>query len=459
MSWLTQAGQRVRAGRAVAEHPGGSGVGTTESLTTESLASGLPAESPHAAPGRVLMVDTAPTLDEGIPHGVRLAAAWAWRIILFVVAVYLLMRLIGTLRVVVIPVVVALLLAALFEPVAGALRRVGVHRSLASALVLVGGLVVVIGGLGVIISTFVAQIDVLSAQVVKALAQIRSWFTAGPLHLSQAELNNVLDKAQQQLVMNQETLTSRALSTAGTVTELVTGFFIVLFTLFFFLRDGQQIWRFLCDLLPRAARGPMTEAGHSSWRTLVSYVRATVLVAFVDAVGIGVGIAVLKVPLALPLAALVFLASFVPVIGATVSGTVAILVALVANGPITALIVLGIVIAVQQLEGHVLQPLIMGRAVALHPLAVILTITTGVVTAGIVGGLVAVPLLAVLNTGIRYLAAHPTGEPAPGDVPPGTDPAIGPADAAEDAAESADDQTDAGAEDSESDRRGASPLG
>ena len=144
------------------------------------------------------------------------------------------------------------------------------------------------------------------------------------------------------------------------------------------------------------------------------------LVAFVDAAGIGIGLAILRVPLALPLAALVFLGSFIPVIGATLSGAVAVLVTLVTQGPIRALIILGVVIAVQQLEGHVLQPLIMGRAVALHPLAVILAITTGVVVAGIIGGLVAVPLLAVLNTAIRYLASHPTGEPTPDREPPGT---------------------------------------
>ena len=150
-------------------------------------------------------------------------------------------------------------------------------------------------------------------------------------------------------------------------------------------------------MLPRGARVPTARAGHYSWHTLVSYVRATVLVAFVDAVGIGIGLAVLRVPLALPLAALVFLGAFIPVIGATLTGVVAVLVALVTQGPVTALIVLAVVIAVQQLEGHVLQPLIMGRAVALHPLAVILAIATGVVVAGIVGGLVAVPLLAVLE--------------------------------------------------------------
>jgi predicted PurR-regulated permease PerM len=191
---------------------------------------------------------------------------------------------------------------------------------------------------------------------------------------------------------------------------------------------------------------PAARAGHYSWHTLVAYVHATVLVAFVDAIGIGAGLFFLRVPLALPLAALVFLGAFIPGVGATLTGAVAVLVALVTVGPVKALIALGVVIAVQQLEGHVLQPLIMGRAVALHPLAVILSIASGVVLAGIVGGLVAVPILAVLNTAIRYLFAHPTGEPTPDREPPGTRPADADGDTVADAHAAADAAADAAAE-------------
>jgi predicted PurR-regulated permease PerM len=198
---------------------------------------------------------------------------------------------------------------------------------------------------------------------------------------------------------------------------------LVMFILFFFLRDGKRIWDWIVGLAPRRARSPIRGAAERAWWTLGGYVRATVLVAFVDAIGIGTGVAILRVPLALPLAALVFLGAFIPVVGATVTGAVAVLVALVTVGPVKALIALGIVIAVQQLEGHVLQPLIMGRAVALHPLAVILSIASGVVIAGIIGGLVAVPILAVLNTAIRYLYQHPEGTPTADREPPGTEPA------------------------------------
>jgi predicted PurR-regulated permease PerM len=180
----------------------------------------------------------------------------------------------------------------------------------------------------------------------------------------------------------------------------------VLFTTFFFLRDGRRIWQFLVGLLPSIAREPLGAAGEASWSTLVSYVRATILVAFIDAVGIGLALAGLRVQLAFPLAALVFLGAFIPIVGATVSGAVAVLVALVTKDWVTALLVLAAVVLVQQLEGHILQPLIMGRAVAIHPLAVILAIATGLLLAGIMGALIAVPLVAILNTAIRRLVSH-----------------------------------------------------
>jgi predicted PurR-regulated permease PerM len=369
----------------------------------------------------VVVVEQPRDSDDVLPRGVRTAGAWAWRFILFVGAGYLLLRIISLLHVVIIPVVVAVLLAALFQPASAALVKRGMKRSLAAGLVLVAALLLVFGGLGLIIRTIIGQFDTLSTQVTEGIDEVQAWLSRGPLQISDAQLSQYVERAQAAVTENQGALTSGALGAATTVGEVFTGFFLALFTLFFFLRDGGQIWSFLCRLLPRDARVPTARAGHYSWHTLVSYVHATVLVAFVDAVGIGIGLFALGVPLALPLAALVFLGAFIPVVGATLTGTVAVLVALVANGPVSALIVLAIVIAVQQLEGHVLQPLIMGRAVALHPLAVILAIAAGIVVAGIVGGLIAVPLLAVLNTAIRYLVRHPSGEPTPDREPPGTE--------------------------------------
>ncbi len=187
-----------------------------------------------------------------------------------------------------------------------------------------------------------------------------------------------------------------------------------MFVTFFFLRDGDRLWCFVTRILPHNARRPVADAGRAAWLTLVAYVRATVVVAFIDAVGIGLALVVLRVQFALPLAALVFVSAFIPIVGALLSGTVAVLVALVDRGPLIALLVLVAVIVVQQVESHVLQPLIMGRAVSIHPLAVIVAIATGVVLAGIVGALVAVPIVAVLNTAIRHISNR--SEPPPDSV-------------------------------------------
>ncbi len=357
-----------------------------------------------------------------LPHGLRLAAGWSWRMLVIVAAAAVVLWLVARLSLVVIPLAIALLLAALLTPTAGWLRRrAHFPRTLASATVLVGGLIVVAGTLTLVITQFVRGFPALAAKSTDGIRQIQAWLKNGPLHLSNQQLGGAADATQNWLDTHRDTLTSGALSTAGTAVEMALSAFLVLFATFFFLRDGGRIWRFLVGLLPAPAREPMARAGEQSWLTLVAYVKATVVVAFIDAAGIGLALLILRVPFALPLAALVFLSSFIPIIGATLSGVVAVLVALVTRGPLVALVALIAVVLVQQLEGHVLQPLIMGRAVAIHPLAVIVAIATGVVLAGIIGALVAVPIVAVLNTGIRHLV-YRRAEPPPDSVIVSADP-------------------------------------
>lgn len=351
---------------------------------------------------------------QDVPYPLRIAAAWSWRLLALVLAGAVLLYVVGKLHQVFVPVSIALLLSALLAPLVGWLRlRARLHRSLATAIAMITGLAVVAGVLTLVIEEFMSSWSQLSVQAQGGLQQIRNWLKGGPLHLSDKQLDSALGAAQQWLTDHRGTLTTGALSTATTAFEVIASIFLVLFTTFFFLRDGRRIWQFLVGLLPTAAREPLGRAGEQSWLTLVAYVRATVLVAFIDAVGIGIGLVILRVDVAFALAALVFLGAFIPIVGATLSGTVAVLVALVTRGPVVALLVIAVVIGVQQLEGHVLQPLIMGRAVSVHPLAVIIAIATGVVLAGIVGALVAVPILAVLNTGIRHLAAWQRHRPQP----------------------------------------------
>jgi predicted PurR-regulated permease PerM len=342
--------------------------------------------------------------DAEVPHSLRISAAWSWRLIVVGVVGWALLRFIGIISVVVVPLAIALLLSALLAPAVGVLFRLKVPRSLATFLVLICGIGVIAGTLTLVINQFVDGLPELTSKTTQGVRQIQEWAKTGPLHLSDNQLNNAIDNGQNWINSNTASLTSTGLSTAATLAELLTGTLLVFFSTFFFLRDGRKIWRFIVRLFPVNARWSLADAGDASWATLGSYVRATVLVAFIDAVGIGLALVILKVPFPFPLAALVFLGAFIPIVGASVSGAVAVLVALVDQGWVVSLIVLGAVILVQQVEGHVLQPLIMGRAVAIHPLVVIVGIASGVVLAGIIGALVAVPLIAVLNTGVRRLA-------------------------------------------------------
>jgi predicted PurR-regulated permease PerM len=279
----------------------------------------------------------------------------------------------------------------------------------------VGGVAAVVGTLTAVVNQFIDGVPELAKSTTAGLLQIQDWLKNGPMHLSDDQLDQALEAGVEWLNDNTSSLTSTTISTATALFEALTGIFLVLFSMFFFLRDGGRIWRFLVRLLPTAAQTSVADAGRASWGTLVAYVRATVLVAFIDALGIGLALVLLHVPLAFPLAALVFLGAFVPIVGATLSGAVAVLIALVDEngGLVKALLVLAAVVAVQQLEGHVLQPLIMGRAVAIHPLAVIVAIAAGVVLAGVVGAVVAVPLIAVVNTGVRRLASGQRRGPSP----------------------------------------------
>ncbi len=380
---------------------------------TDEVAPAAP-EQPAPPPAVV----SAPSLmsrdDEDVPHALRIAAAWSWRLLMIAAAAVVSLWVIGKLHRVVIPVAISLLLAALLAPAVGFLRdRLRLHRSLATALVMIGGLAVIAGVLTLVITQFVNSWGELSAKSQTGILKIQDWLKRGPFHLSDKQLNSALDAVQNWLKSHQATLTTGAVSTATTTLDVLASIFLIFFTTFFFLRDGKTIWRFLVRLLPTAGREPLGSAGEQSWHTLVAYVRATVLVAFIDALGIGIGLFALRIDLAFPLATLIFLGAFIPIVGATLSGSIAVLVALVTHGPVSALAVVAVVIGVQQLEGHVLQPVIMGRAVAIHPLAVIVAIATGVVLAGIIGALVAVPIVAVLNTGVRHLAARRANEPEP----------------------------------------------
>jgi predicted PurR-regulated permease PerM len=338
-----------------------------------------------------------------VPKGLRVSAAIGWRLLVVVAALLVVGYIASYLASVVVPVAIALLLSALLAPLVRLLGEQGVPRGLATAIVLIGGLLVLGSVLTFVIVTFVRGVPELGAQLNTSINSVVGWLTTGPLHLSTSQLSDLQNQVLELVNANQATITASALTTATTIGQTATEALLVVFTLIFFLHGGGSIWQFLLSGVPSRVRPRVDVAGRRGLAALVSYVRATAAVAVVDAVAIGIGLGVMHIPLAVPLAALVFLGAFIPIIGAVVAGSVAVLIALVAQGPIQALIVLAIIIAVMQLEGHVLQPLLLGRAVKLHPLSVVLAIAVGLLVAGIAGALLAVPLLAVLNSGIRSL--------------------------------------------------------
>jgi predicted PurR-regulated permease PerM len=333
------------------------------------------------------------------------ASAWAWRLILLGALIYLLLRLLGHFEVLVVPFLVAVLLVALTRPVTDFLAN-AIPRKVA-ALVTVLLVLGIVAGLATLVGQQVASgFPDLEKQASDGLGEVQDWLATGPFHITTDRLGDYVGDLQRSLSAHSGTLLSGALTAAGTLTDVLAGIFIVLFSTYFMLAQGSEIWSWLLRVLPDSAQEPLDVAARRGWVTLTSYVRATVLVAAVDAIGVAVGATILRVPLAVPLGVLVFLGAFVPIVGAFVSGIAAVLVALVSHGPVTALIMLGVVIGVQQLEAHVLQPFLLGRAVSVHPLAVILGIAAGVLVAGIVGALFAVPFIAVTNTVASSLAGR-----------------------------------------------------
>jgi predicted PurR-regulated permease PerM len=361
--------------------------------------------------------------EAGVPNGLRTAAAYSWRFIVVIAGFYVLLYAAAYVAVVVVPVIVALLLAAMLQPGAAGLVHRGWPRSLAAFTMLVVGLGVVAGIITLVIERFSAGFSDLAEQVSEGIGQVQT-FVVRTFPITRGQLEDAVGQLQQTLVDNQDSIASGALTTAATVGEVITGFFLALFTLFFFLKDGRSIWLWMVGLFPRDSRAYIDEAARRAWRTLVSYVRATAAVALIDAIGIGVGLAVLGVPLVIPLAALVFLGAFIPILGSFLAGSVAVLVALVSKGPITALIALAVVVLVMQVEGHILQPLLLGRAVRVHPLAVVLSIAAGLLIAGIFGALIAVPIVACANVAGTYLSRRHDGPRPPEPRPDRARPAV-----------------------------------
>ncbi|MFF5445265.1 AI-2E family transporter [Streptomyces sp. NPDC012888] len=346
-----------------------------------------------------------------VPWGVRVAAEVSWRLLLMAGMLWVLMKVISEVRLVVLAFAAALLVTALLQPFVVRLRRAGLPRGLATAVTAVLGFVV-IGLVGwFVVWQVMENLDDLSDRVRDGINELKAWALDSPFHVTEKQINDIADNLTDTIGTNTEEITSAGLQGVTVMVEVLTGILLAMFSTLFLLYDGKRIWGWVLGLVPAVARQGVAGAGPRAWRTLTAYVRGTVIVALIDAVFIGLGIWILDVPLAVPLAVFIFLFAFIPLVGAVVSGALAVVVALVTEGVFAALMVLLVVLAVQQIEGHVLQPFILGRAVRVHPLAVVLSVAAGGMVAGIGGAVVAVPLVAVTNTVVGYLRVY-SGERA-----------------------------------------------
>ncbi len=340
--------------------------------------------------------------DEAVPRGLAVASAIIIRLVIVLGGLWLLALAVTKMLVVVLPVVVALLLATLFAPPARALERRGWHPAIAALATVGSGLIAVIATLSLIIPSFVAELGNLAATVEQGIRQLGASLARSPLGLTVEQINASIDRAVRDVGGSGGQVAEGVITGALLATQWVTAALLAVFLTFFFVKDGVAMWAWMTSLAGSRRRQVFHDLGVRSWRVLTAYVHGVALVATVDAVLIGIVLVLLGVPLALPLIVLTFIAAFFPIVGALVAGAAAVLVALVSNGAATALIVLAAIIFIQQLEGNVLYPVVVGRQLNLHPVAMLLALAIGAVVAGVAGAFLAVPVAAVIGASLKY---------------------------------------------------------
>lgn len=355
-----------------------------------------------------------------VPDLLRSAAGWAWRLLVLAAAAYFLGKLLKKLELAVVPLLTALLLTALLQPVNSRLRKARLDRGWAAVLTVLLA-VTVLGGVGVFVANRAAAgYPELVNEINNLVVKTQDWLVSGPLHLDRGSVTHVGSRIVDYLRGRQGQLVSGAVSVGRVALDIVTALVLTIFLTIFLLYDGRNIFRWLTGAFPTHARERVDEVGERMWDTVAGYVSGTFLVAVFHGVVMGVTLAVVGVPLVAPLAVLIFLGGFVPLIGAVVFGGLAVLVTLVAKGATAGIVVLVVLLLENQVEGHVLQPFVVGRHVSLHPMAIALTLACGALLAGLPGAIFGVPLVAALNAAAKSLRA-PSTEPASA---PGPSPAL-----------------------------------
>ena len=338
-----------------------------------------------------------------VPRALQRAAAWSWRLLVIGLLIYVAFRVASALSLVVLPCIAALLLTALLQPLTARLRRAGMPSLAATWCTMLVAAAVLTGIITLVANRVSVDYPSLLAESKHTVKQVESWLAGPPFRIKSANVQNALNNIPRFLSQHKALVEGTVLTGGRIAAEFMAGLVLMLFVTFFLLKDGDRIWKWLISELSPPAAGRANRAGRAAWHAVVYYMRGTVAVAAIHAVVIGCALWIMGVPLVIPLAVLIFLAAFVPLVGLLAAGALAIVVTLASKGWVDAVILLGILVVEDQLEGHLLQPQVVGRAVRLHPLAIILALAVGTVVAGIPGAVVAVPIVAVITRAVPEL--------------------------------------------------------
>lgn len=374
-----------------------------------------PAQAPP--PSTPPLSDTRHNAVESVTWPVRVGAAWAWRLVLLGATIYLIIRELNRVGLVVFPFIIALFLTAILHPLEVRLRRVPGRKSFSALLSLLVG-IIFLAALGYFVVWQISSHDrELANQLTSVVNNAKHWLETGPLKVKSSELDKVTTNLSNTIQQHGGQLISSAITTVKAVTEFLAGLLLVLLTTFYLLRDGDVVWGWFVRLFPQAARPRLDFAGRAGWHTFGGYMRGQLLIALFHGTTTTILLSILRVPLAAALGVLIFIGSFIPLVGLTITGALAVAVALLEHGATAAIVVAVAIIVLVQVEGHLLQPFIMSRSVNIHPLAVVLSVIAGTTLKGIPGALIAVPLVAFLNTSVKALHRGPPPEPAAAGAP------------------------------------------
>jgi predicted PurR-regulated permease PerM len=386
---------------ATVEHPGARAQPGQAPQDSEAVANGGVAQPGHGASATASAETAGPAgprhPDTRVPGMLQVAAAWSWRLLITGLVIYLVFRFAVFLRLITLPFIAAMLGTALLQPLAAWLRRHGFSRLLSTWCVFFLGLVVIAGAITLLANQISSQYPVLFHEVQRTADQVQHSLAGPPFHLSKARLSKLSADLLKYISQHKSDVAGTVLTGGKYAAEFLTGIIVTLFIAFFLLKDGSAIWQWLIHRMPPEPKRRANGAGEQAWRALVNYMRGTTVVAVIHSLLLGLALLLLGVPLVLPLMVLVFIAAFIPLIGILIVGALAILIALVTKGWVAAVILLAVLLVENQIEGHLLQPLVVGRIIKLHPLAIILVLAVGGVIAGIPGAIIAVPIAAVVT--------------------------------------------------------------